>query len=54
MAKKTQVDRAIDALQAEIKVLELAVAKLREQQAKATKRKARVAATFGPADVSDR
>lgn len=38
MAKKTQIDRAIENLEGQISVLQLAIQKLREQQAKAPKR----------------
>jgi prefoldin subunit 5 len=41
MAKKNQIDRAIESLEAQIGVLQLAIMKLREQQAKAPKRKPR-------------
>ena len=41
MPKKTQIDKAVDKLEGEIAVLQLAVAKLREQQTKAPARKPR-------------
>ena len=44
MAKKTQIERAIENLQAEINVLEAAIAKLRQQQTKAPTRKPRIVA----------
>lgn len=43
--KKTQVDRAVEALQGQIEVLQLAIAKLREQQAKAPVRRPRAVTT---------
>jgi hypothetical protein len=39
VAKKNQIDRAIEGLEAQIAVLNLAIHKLREQQSKAPKRK---------------
>ena len=39
--KKTQLDRAIESLEAEVAVLQAAIAKLRQQQGKAKPRIAR-------------
>ena len=45
MAKKTQVERAIENLEGEIAVLQAAIAKLRQQQTKTPTRKPRIVAT---------
>ena len=45
--KKTQIDKAVDKLEGEIAVLQLAVAKLREQQTKAPARKPRALKAVG-------
>jgi len=42
MAKKTQIDKAIEQLEGEVAVLQAAIAKLRQQQAKAPSRRPRV------------
>jgi len=39
--KKTQIDRAIEKLEAEVRVLELAIEKLKEQQSAPSTRKRR-------------
>jgi hypothetical protein len=45
--KKTQTDRAIEALEGEIAVLQLAIKKLRDQQAKAPVRRPRAVEKVG-------
>jgi hypothetical protein len=48
--KKTQIDRAIESLEAEKAVLQLAIDRLRQQQAKAPKRPRAAKAVTAPVE----